>query len=187
MASDIETEMQRVIRNILKDIKVELTDVFDKNFERQGFFSEKWQRRKSPTRAGGAILVDTGKLRRSIKSTSTNESIVFSSDLPYASIHNEGGEIKVTRRMKAYFWHKYYEATGSFGRKKNGELRKDKRTVQLSTEAAFWKCLALMKEGGSIKIAKRQFLGASPEVERAVREIIEENLTDYFEHEYKLK
>ena len=172
MASDIETEMQRVIRNILKDIKVELTDEFDKNFERQGFFSEKWQRRKSPTRAGGAILVDTGKLRRSIKSTSTNESIVFSSDLPYASIHNEGGEIKVTRRMKAYFWHKYYEATGSFGRKKNGELRKDKRTVQLSTEAAFWKCLALMKEGGSIKIAKRQFLGASPEVERAVREIL---------------
>ena len=89
--------------------------------------------------------------------------------------------------MKAYFWHKYYEATGSFGRKKNGESRKDKRTVQLSTEAGFWKLLALMKEGSSIKIPKRQFLGASPEVEQAVKDIIEENLAEYFEHEYKLK
>lgn len=186
MASDMGKGLQQVIRNILKDIKVELGDEFDRNFERQGFFSEKWQRRKSPTRPGGAILLDTGKLRRSIKSSSTSDSIVFSSDLPYASIHNEGGEIKVTRKMKAYFWHKYYEATGSFGRKKNGEARKDKRTVQLSTEAGFWKLLALMKEGSSIKIPKRQFLGASPEVEQAVREIIEENLGEYF-NDVKLK
>lgn len=89
--------------------------------------------------------------------------------------------------MKRFFWHKYNEATGSFGRKKNGERRNDKRTVQLSTEAEFWKHMALMKEGKSIKIPRRRFLGASPEVEQAVKDIIEENLTEYFEHEYKLK
>ena len=82
--------------------------------------------------------------------------------------------------MKAYFWHRYYEATGSFGRKKNGERRQDKRTVQLGTEAEFWKLLALMKVGSSIKIPKRQFLGTAPEVEKTVTEIIEENLTEYF-------
>ena len=82
--------------------------------------------------------------------------------------------------MKSYFWYKYYEATGSFGRKKNGERRRDKRTVQLSTEAEFWKLLALMKVGSSIKIPKRQFLGTAPEVEKTVTEIIEENLTEYF-------
>ena len=43
-----------------------------------------------------------------------------------------------------------------------------------------------MKEGSSIKIPKRQFLGASPEVEQAVREIIEENLGEYF-NDVKLK
>lgn len=179
--------MQRVIRNILKDIKVELTDEFDKNFERQGFFSEKWQRRKSPMRPGGAILVDTGGLRRSIRSRSDSESITFFTSLPYAAIHNEGGEIKVTQKMKSFFWHKYYEATGSFGRKKDGSARKDKRTLQLGSEAEFWKLMALMKVGKSIKIPKRRFLGASPEVETAVREIIEENLTEYFEHDFKLK
>ena len=40
MASDMEKGLQQVIRNILKDIKVELGDEFDRNFERQGFFSE---------------------------------------------------------------------------------------------------------------------------------------------------
>lgn len=164
-----------------------MSDEFDKNFERQAFFSEAWQRRKCPMRPGGSILIDTGKLRQSISSRSTENSITFFSTLPYAAIHNDGGEIKVTRKMKSFFWHKYYEATGSFGRKKNGERRNDKRTVQLSTEAEFWKFMALMKEGKSIKIPRRRFLGASPEVEKVVKEIIEENLTDYFEHEYKLK
>lgn len=180
-------DVQKIIRNILSDIRVEMSDEFDKNFERQAFFSEAWQRRKSPTRPGGSILIDTGKLRQSISSRSTENSITFFSTLPYAAIHNDGGEIKVTRKMKAFFWHKYYEATGSFGRKKNGERRNDKHTVQLSTEAEFWKFMALMKEGKSIKIPRRRFLGASPEVEKVVKEIIEENLTDYFEHEYKVK
>ena len=50
----------QIIKNILRDIQVEMTDEFDRNFERQAFFSEAWQRRKSPTRPGGHILVDTG-------------------------------------------------------------------------------------------------------------------------------
>lgn len=177
-------DLQRLIRTILSDIRVDMADEFDKNFERQGFFSEAWARRKSPTRPGGSILIDTGTLRKSIQSKSTGSSITFFSTLPYASIHNDGGEIKVTRKMKRYFWHKYYATTGSFGRKKNGERRGDKRTVQLSTEAEFWKHMALMKEGKSIKIPRRRFLGVSPEVEKTVKEIIEENLTDYFENDF---
>lgn len=180
-------DIQKIIRNILNDVRVELSDEFDRNFERQAFFNEAWQRRSSPTRPGGSILIDTGKLRQSISSRTTDSSITFCSTLPYAAIHNEGGEIKVTARMKRFFWHKYHKATGSFGRKKNGERRNDKRTVQLSTEAEFWKHMALMKEGKSIKIPRRRFLGASPEVEQAVKDIIEENLAEYFEHEYKLK
>ena len=128
-------DIQKIIRNILNDVRVELSDEFDRNFERQAFFNEAWQRRSSPIRPGGSILIDTGKLRQSISSRTTDSSITFCSTLPYAAIHNDGGEIKVTARMKRFFWHKYHEATGSFGRKKNGERRNDKRTVQLSTEA----------------------------------------------------
>lgn len=180
-------DVRKIIKRILKDIQVEMGDEFDRNFERQAFFSEAWARHKSPTRPGGSILIDTGNLRKSIGSRTTENSIVFYTTLPYAAIHNDGGEIKVTKKMKRYFWHKYYEATGSFGRRKDGAPRKDKRTVQLTTEAEFWKFMALKKEGSTINIPRRQFLGTSPEVEQAVRDIIEENITEYFNVEFDIR
>lgn len=181
-------DVQKLFQLIIKDIGVELGDEFEKNFERQAFFSETWQRRKSPIRnEGRAILTDSGQLRSSIGQRTTENSITFFSNLPYAGIHNDGGEIVVTKRMKGFFWGKYKEATGSFGRKKNGERRKDKRTNQLSTEAEFWRAMALMKVGKAIKIPRRRFLGYSPEVEKAVREIIEENITEYFNVEFEIR
>lgn len=156
-------ELRKVVRRILSDIRVELGDEFDQNFERQGFFAEKWQRRKSPIRGDGHILVASGDLRKSIRSRSDESCITFYSDLAYAGIHNEGGEIKVTARMKRFFWHKYYE-----------------------TKDEFWKAMALMKVGKTIKIPRRQFLGMAPEVETEVRKIIEDNLTQYFEHDFNI-
>ena len=175
----MKPETRRILGRILNDIRVEMTDEFDQNFERQSFFGEAWQRRKSPMRPGGHILVDTGRLRRSIQSRTTENSITFFTEEPYAAIHNEGGEIVVTTKMKRYFWHKYYEATGSFG-------RKNRRTVQLSEKAEFWKFMALKKAGTTIKIPRRRFLGTSPEVEKAVREIIEENITEYINFEFEI-
>lgn len=180
-------DVQIIIRHILQDLQVELKDEFDQNFERQAFFSEAWQRRKSPLRPGGTILVDTGQLRSSIMSRTTDNSITFYTTLPYAEIHNDGGEIVVTEKMKRFFWHKYYAATGSLGRKKDGSLSRAKRTVQLSTEAEFWKFMALKKKGTAIKIPRRRFLGTSPEVEKTVREIIEENITEYFNVEFEIR
>ena len=177
----MKSETQLILRRILKDIQVELSDEFDQNFEREAFFSEAWQRRKSPTRPDGHILVNTGQLRRSIQSRTTENSIIFFTTEPYAAIHNEGGEIVVTKRMKKFFWHKCYETTNSFGRKKDGSKRNDKRNRQLTTEAEFWKFMALKKAGTTIKIPRRRFLGTSPEVEQAVRNIIEDNLQDYIE------
>ena len=185
--SGTDKNTRAVIRRILSDIRVELGDEFDRNFERQAFFSDAWARRKSPTRPGGTILVDTGTLRRSVKSRTTDDSITFYTDLPYAAIHNDGGEIVVTEKMKRFFWHKYYEATGSFGRKKNGERRNDKRTRQLSTEADFWRFMALKRAGTTIRIPRRRFLGTGPEVERIVREIIEDNLNEYFNMAFSIE
>ena len=185
--SGTDKNTRAVIRRILSDIRVELGDEFDRNFERQAFFSDAWARRKSPTRPGGTILVDTGTLRRSIRSRTTDDSITFYTDLPYAAIHNDGGEIVVTEKMKRFFWHKYYEATGSFGRKKNGQRRNDKRTRQLSTEADFWRFMALKRAGTTIRIPRRRFLGTGPEVERIVREIIEDNLNEYFSMDFSIE
>lgn len=167
-------------RRILKDIGVELHSEFDRNFETQSFFGDAWQRQKSPGRAGKHILVDRGNLRRSISSKSDDESITFHTTLPYAAIHNEGGEIKVTSRMKRFFWAMYYKANGGLGRRKDGTLRKDKRNTRLSTEAEFWKHMALMRIGSTVKIPRRRFLGTHPNLEKEVRAIIEKRLTEFY-------
>ena len=123
-----EKELKTVIGRILKDIRIGIGDEFDQNFERQAFFTKAWARRRSPLRPGGHILIDTGALRKSISSRSDESSITFYSDLPYAAIHNEGGEIKVTARMKRYFWAKYNEAQGGFGRRKTASFATTRRT-----------------------------------------------------------
>lgn len=170
---------------ILKDIRVELSDAFDQNFERKAFFTEAWARRRSPTRPSSApLLLDSGALRRSITATTTETSITFASTLPYAGIHNEGGDIVVTRRMKRFFWAKYYEVTGGIAKRSNGHLRQTARNRTLSDKAEFWKHMALMREGSTIRIPRRQFLGMHPMIEATLRDIIQENLDQYFDHEY---
>ena len=47
--------------------------------------------------------------------------------------------------------------------------------------------MALKKEGSVIRIPRRRFLGGGAAVERIVRETVESELRDFFEHEYKLK
>jgi len=182
MASNID----EIIRRIISDIRVEYKDEFDRNFSRQAFFSQAWQRRKSPLRPGGAILIDTGALRRSFNVETTGSTITFSYTKEYAEIHNTGGTLTVTAKMKRFFWAKYYSSVGSFDRKKSGEKSGNKRTVQLSTEAEFWKYMALKKVGSKIVIPRRQFVGMDPVVEATVKVIIAENLTQYFNNEYKI-
>ena len=182
-------DLSVVIRHILSDIRVEIGDEFDKNFERQGFFTKAWARRKSPIRGDGHILVASGDLRKSVQSRSDATSITFFSSSPYASIHNEGGEIKVTEKMKRYFRAKFYESMGMA--KKQGGKRRTltdggfyawTSNMNLNPNAEFWRAMALMKGGKTIKIPKRQFLGMAPEVEREVTKIIEDELEKYFNH-----
>lgn len=175
---DARQEARRLFDRILKDIQVELADEFDRNFEREAFFSEAWARRKSPVHGGrsGHLLVDTGALRGSIRSRIEGDSVFFSSDLPYAGIHNDGGDIIVTARMKRFFWAKYREANGgTWGRGGSG-----------GAEAGFWKMMALKKVGSAVRIPRRRFLGVNGEVEKIVVGIVEENLRDYFENEFKI-
>jgi phage gpG-like protein len=181
--ADIQQQVQQVFARILKDIRVELKDEFDQNFEREAFFSEKWTRRKSPVHGGrsGHLLVDSGTLRGSIRSEIKGDSVFFSSDLPYAGIHNDGGEIVVTARMRRFFWAKYREANG-------GTWGRGGRTATHSTnvEAEFWKMMALKKVGSVVKIPRRRFLGVNAEVEKIVTGIVEDGLKEYFENEFNV-
>jgi phage gpG-like protein len=162
-------------KKITNDLAVELADEFDRNFERKAFFNEKWPSTKI-NNARGSVMNRSGNLRRSIKYSVRDGMILFSSSLPYASIHNEGGEITVTAQMKKYFWAMYYKATGGITTKADGGESKSKKNIKLTDEAAKWKGLALMKIGQKIKVDKRQMVGDHPQVAKIVKGVIDDNM-----------
>ena len=161
---------------VLNDLRVELADEFDKNFERKAFFGKLWASRKSGIR--GSLMMVKGRLRRSLRARVQNKSIVFTSSVPYASIHNEGGTIKVTAKMKRYFWAKFYELSGKV--KVNVRTRTISRATQkYSIEAEYYKSLALMRVGSTIKIPERRFIGNAPEVQQIVKRAADKSMNEF--------
>lgn len=172
-------DFKTLFNNILYDIKVDLSEEFDRNFERKAFFNEKWPTNKIPNNRG-SLMQRTGGLRDSFQSRLEEGRIVWSSSLPYASIHNEGGEIEVTEKMKSFFWAMYYKASGAVTTTKvKGERSKSKRNMNLEAEAEKWRSLALLKVGTKMRIEKRQIIGYHPDIDDLVKNIVDENLNEY--------
>jgi phage gpG-like protein len=146
----------QLLRKLLTDVKVELADEFDRNFTRKAFFGAPWKRERANPNAKGSVLAVSGNLRRSLMAEVRGDSVVFSSSLPYASLHNEGGAIAVTGKMKKFFWAKHRGASDA------GQ----------SAEAELWKRMALMKAGSKISIPQRRFVGDAPEVKQAVQRVV---------------
>lgn len=158
---------EQFLQRTLTDIKVKLEGEFKENFTRKAFFDEKWKTPKFPN-SRGSMMLRSGNLRASILGKVQGNSIVFSSSMPYAHIHNNGGEIKVTPQMKKYFWAMFYKASNA-GNKKNKNM---------PAEALRWKALALKKVGETIKIEKRQFIGHHEKTDAFVKEIISHNFEE---------
>ena len=197
-SNQVNRELQRrinlLVRETLKDIRTEALEEFDRNFEREAFFNQKWARRKYNDDESRGLLIRTGNLRRSITGQVTDrDSVVIETTEPYAQIHNEGGTITVTRKMKKYFWWKYITITGSkrmkagipvtyserFSRKKDGTLQNTKRNRALTAEAEFYRAMALKKAGSKITIPKRQFIGNHPDLEKLLKEIFYNNAKNF--------
>jgi phage gpG-like protein len=87
---------------------------------------------------------------------------IRASEIPYAELHQQGGKIPVTDKMRKFFWAKYYQHASPVGRTRG------KRSVSISQEADFWKAMALKKKNSTITIPKRQFMDATPDLEKAI-------------------
>lgn len=163
------------LANIIQDLRVELADEFDRNFERKAFFNTPWAATMIPN-TRGSLMLRTGELRRSIQARNTTNSIEFYSSHPAASLHNEGGVLTVTPNMKRFFWAMFYKASGAVGKKKDGSSRKDQRSKVLTEQAMYYKRLALMKVGEKLSIPKRQFIGHHPQVDAIVKQVVDNNI-----------
>ena len=141
--------------DILEDMRVELSEEFDRNFERKGFFSDKWKPRAHQY-PRGSLLVVSSAMRRSTQGEVSGDGVRFTSSEPYTTLHNEGGKITVTAKMKRFFWYKYKQ-----------------------TKDEAWKRLALMKVGRVITMPQRQFIGDGPDTRRIIRGVIDDNLQKF--------
>lgn len=168
-------ELSEVVQNIIYDTAKDLNQEFDRNFERRAFFDQKWKETKNAN-SRGSLMQRSNKLRKSINTKKGKGSISWTSAMPYASIHNEGGEIEVTAAMKKFFWAMFYKVSGASSG--GGKQRQEK----LSAEAAKWKAMALMKVGTKMKIEQRQFIGWHPRVNESIEEITAHEMKLFNEH-----
>lgn len=148
------------------------------NFSKERFVSqnwlderpEPWQPRKRKRRGGkarqkGAILVDSGRLKRSIRVIRVEpNAVVIGTDVPYAQKHNEGfdGQESVKAYTQNVKSHKRKMRVGKKKKKKIVTVKAHKRHVKAHTR--------------HVKIPARQFLGQSQELERRIESFIDEEL-----------
>ncbi|WP_312399523.1 phage virion morphogenesis protein [Chryseobacterium sp.] len=129
-----------------------MVNFFKRNFDVGGFVDQPFQKWKKSTYPGARkTMVHSGNTRREIRKIRITRMRVvggIANHNHYAKIHNEGGKIPVTPKMRRFFWAKYKE-----------------------TGKEYWKGMALTKKT-HFTIPKRQFIGSSKALEKAIDRLI---------------
>jgi phage gpG-like protein len=108
----------------------------------------------------GTTLIESARLLNSISYKIVSDTIVVGTNLAYARIHHEGGNIKqtITDKMKKYFWAKFYE-----------------------TKIEKWKFMALSKQGMlNIHIPARPYLFLDDDDEKSITKVALTYMEKYF-------
>ncbi|MEM7372806.1 MAG: phage virion morphogenesis protein [Bacteroidota bacterium] len=101
---DALRQMFRALPRVVGNMAV---NFYKDRFRRQGWHDNsfsRWPDRKRPEKgARRAVLVKSGRLRRSIRIINTTfNSVTVGTDVPYAKIHNEGGQVNVSQSVKRH-------------------------------------------------------------------------------------
>lgn len=142
-------------------VGVEAVKHFKSNFVNEGFDGNKWAARKTKVKLQKKILTGQGSgdhLSDSIDYKVSGNTTTIYTDKLYGEIHNEGGKITVTPKMKKFFWAKSIEA------KQSGDTDLQEQ----------YKWMALSK---TINIVKREFMGESNELSEKIVNKITRDLT----------
>lgn len=157
--NEIVKEYQKFRRTLPRVIGQEAVKFAKDNFRRQGFQDnpfQKWKKRKpgAERNKGRAILVDSGRLKRSVRVTRIVGNLIYiGSNVPYAKIHNEGGRITGQARVRR---HTRRTRTGA------------RTTVRAHTRRM------------DVRMPQRKFIGASTELNRRVNRAIRLKLLKAF-------
>ena len=153
-APNIEEQVKRAVaglntlytRTLPVKVGTKAVSLTKKRFSDSAFNGRAWQepyRRKLSFKGAQAsyktLLSGTNHLRDATYFKPEPGKVYIRNQVDYAQIHNDGGSIKVTAKMKRYFWYRYSAAKGARLTKKRGGLRKTKGNEALTREAMFWR------------------------------------------------
>jgi len=132
------------------------------NFSKERFVHKNWVDKKTKPwkirkngQTSGSLMVDSGRLKRSIRKLKiTQNSVTIGTDVPYAQIHNEGGQISKVANVKAH------------SRKRNGREHRVKTHTR----------------NVNINIPKRQFLGNSQVLNNRIENMITKKIQKIVEN-----
>ena len=176
----MQPDFDRFISNILTDVEVTLQRHIKNNFRQGAFYGEPWPPKRAYPGSRAKLLYRNGILQDSVIPLAypTELAVKVHTSLPYAALHNEGGQITVTAKMKRFFWAMHLKAKKALGVKKDGTPRANKANARLSQEAEYWKAMALMKVGKRITIPKRQFVGHHTQLDAAIERIVNQEVQE---------
>lgn len=148
-------DLDKFKRDIPRIAGNEAVRFFKESFKKQGWDDgslDKWAKRK--TRTGRptdnrAVLIKSGALRRSIRIVRfTRNAVIVSTELPYAAIHNEGGQINKTVSVRSHI-----------RRMRSGTARVTSHSRKMN-----------------LKIDKRKFMGQSDTLDNIILNDLERRL-----------
>lgn len=185
----------QLVNYLKKEVDKEINDrlprkvgVLARNFFTQNFRDAGWRDgtltpwQKTKRQAGKTtdakytpLTSRRNHLMKSIEAHPARAEVSIENPVPYARIHNEGGEINtqpiITPQMRKMAWAKVYSIAGV---KKKGKLPKE-----LPEEAMKWRNLALTKKTRlniKARMPKRQFMGENRQLEGMIKAEIEKSL-----------
>lgn len=145
----------------------EAVNFFQDRFRDQAWVGDtmqNWKKRKSDKTKrdrGRAILVKSGRLKRSIRKIKADwDAVIVGTSVPYAAVHNEG--LKRTVSIKG---HVRKVRSRNTTQAVAGNTARRKR-VQTSTGIAFVK-----PHTARMNIPKRQFIGNSPYLDKRIQRV----------------
>lgn len=146
----------------------EAVNFFKDNFRKQGWQGETfkpWLKRRHETKKtnGRPILIQSGALERSIqvKSNSENSTTVGTDgNIPYARIHNEGGQIKQAARSETFV---------------RGRLKKGPHKGRFKKGTTSGKGFTFKER--TINMPQRQFMGDSPVLRDRIKKLCIDEFT----------
>jgi len=160
---------------------------FQDNFRKSGFVNDglhPWPKTKRQLSGGtsaasqhGPLLSTRNHLFNAVRYVPGDYRVKIVNDVPYAPVHNWGGETSptVTPKMRRFAWAMYYQAGGKSGGGTKGHKSAEKgQDAGLSPAAQMWRGLALTKKTKlKIKIPQRQFIGQSRELKERIHADVE--------------